>query len=317
MDPNRFFDHIWAGRPLHLRGRPVRFAGLFDRRRFDLALSRAAAASDPRNFQVRTVVEDGHGSYTCTEPIAPEEVEDVLAGGSTICVRDIGVGDDRLAAFGDAVRRAAHFTGSISFNAYLSPDRSGADFHFDRCIATTLQIEGRKRWRYAPHPSVAWPPANARLPRGGDPEWTLPWIGNRGWDELPPVAPRDFIEVILEPGDVLCLPAGTWHAAKAVGGSLALNMSLSAQDGSSFFAILLKQIFEGDPAWRSGPPPTGPAQRPPGDGLPEAVRDYFEARIGDLRDRLDGLNGDDPLVVGLWRGLVANDGFRWSDGRIE
>jgi ribosomal protein L16 Arg81 hydroxylase len=42
-----------------------------------------------------------------------------------------------------------------------------------------------------------------------------------------------FHEVVLHPGDLLCLPAGTLHAAKAIDGSLALNLALGRPGGAA------------------------------------------------------------------------------------
>ena len=111
---------------------------------------------------------------------------------------------------------------------YLSPRGYGFNAHFDAHIVTQLQIEGRKRWRYSVRPGVVDPLDNGFADEGGE----VRVIGRspselRSWERAS-VADATFEEVVLEPGDLLCLPPGTWHEAKAVERSLALNVAFSA-----------------------------------------------------------------------------------------
>lgn len=307
LSPKDFIEREWGRRPLHLRGSPERVASVFDLERFRKAVARGSAAAHRRNFQVSAIVEDFDGANTCTEPIDEGEIGSTLSEGATVCVHDIGVGDDRLDAFGQAIRRAMRFGGGVSFNCYLSPDRSGADTHFDQSITTAIQISGRKRWRYSTAPALAWPPANARLESDGTRQWTLPWLGVNGWDELPPVTLNDFAEVVLEPGDILCLPAGTWHSAKALGQSLALNMTFSPLPTHRLLAAILGDLFEQNEAWRAGPPPAWHEAGDDGQLLAAPLSRYLDARLAEVRGALAQLSADDPRILRLWRDLVASE----------
>lgn len=300
LSPETFFERYWGICPVHIRGTPGKFSRLFSRGRFDRAIRKAAAVQFTRNFRIGAIVEDFDGSFTCTESIEIEDIAERLADGTTVCVHDVALGDGKLAAFGETVRRRSRFAGTVSFNCYLSPPGSGADTHFDRSVTTAIQIEGRKRWLYGKAPVLAWPPANARMRADGSPEWTLPWLGGRGWDDLAAVDDRELAEVILEPGDILCLPAGTWHSAKAVEQSLALNMTFSPTRSTAIIAALLEELFEEHPAWRAGPPPV-PGRDP---SCPREVVNYFSDRLGELRRRLASFDSGDPVVTRLWRDLV-------------
>jgi hypothetical protein len=79
-----------------------------------------------------------------------------------------------------------------------------------------------------------------------------PWCGAEEWEQLTPVRRTDLEHTVLEPGNLLCLPAGTWHAARAVDRSLALNVSISPADPARELARLLDPLLCDDPLWRGG-----------------------------------------------------------------
>lgn len=302
LDVHEFLDQYWGKQSLHIRGTAAKFAQLFDRERFNNAVEAAAMKSHVTTFRLSAVVRDYDGSWSRREPIEPEQIDETLASGTSVCVNDISLGDERLSAICDAVRRRLQFVGTVRFNAYLSPDESGADMHFDSSVSTTLQIEGRKRWRFMMQPTVPWPPCNAQLRTDGSREWSLPWIGGRAWQELREVDERDLAEVVLEPGDVLCLPAGTWHSAKAVGHSLALNMALKPLNAFAVMTRLLEELFENRETWRGGPPPT---RLPPSTAVPEDVRQYLNERIREVCSHLRTFDVGDELAQDVWRSLVG------------
>jgi hypothetical protein len=171
-------------------------------------------------------------------------------------------------------------------------------------MSTTLQIDGRKRWRFAREPTVEWPPSGAQLDADGLPVWLHPWIRNDGWTTLSKPEPSELEEVMLEPGDVLCMPAGCWHEACARDGpSLALNLSFGAIGFADVFRALLEREFEGDLRWRSGPPPGCgglAAGRPP-----EAFQRYLAARLSEVSSFVDGLDPAGPEISALWGRLTG------------
>ena len=300
--PATFLDDHWGTRPLYVPGTAGKFAGLFDRDRFERAIRRGVEAGPP-HFRLNAIVpadDDEPLTLMTTEPIGVADVDAALAAGMTVCVNDISAGDDALGAVAAAVKETLAYIGEVHFNCYLSNDRSGADTHFDAQVTTTLQIEGRKRWRYAERPWVPWPLANGQLNDDG----TVTWMGYWPDDlEEEPVDPATFSEVVLEPGDLLYLPAGTWHEAKAVGGSLALNLSF----GSSRFFPLLTALLQGPflerPGWRAPPPPVLIEGTP--EVVPEPVANYVATRIGELRAFLAELDPRGPEVLDAWRTLTG------------
>src|SRR5207244_9094757 len=134
------------------------------------------------------------------------------------------------------------------------------------------QISGKKRWRYSRAPAVPFPTHNVVGENRifsyvrGDP---MP----RPWEDFAPPDEREFEEVVLEPGDVLCLPAGTWHAAKAIDHSLALNLAFNPVPVWSILHDALEARLAELPGWRQSPPPT--LVQPPASGAPPAAVTRF------------------------------------------
>jgi len=234
------------------------------------------------------------------ERATPEEVDRKLAEGLTVCANDIGVGDQRLTFFGRTIREQMSYVGNVWFNCYLSPDGSGANTHFDCTVTTALQIEGSKRWRYSQLPVIDLPPSNAQAREDGTPLWMLPSLGCAEWDRLEHVDEAAFNEVVLEPGDLLYLPAGTWHNAKAIGVSLALNMVFDPMSFFNFLMHIIEPHFTPHVGWRGNPPPVYYENVHTG-RLPLEVQSYLRDRFQELREFIDSFNLDGVVVNDIWR----------------
>lgn len=109
---------------------------------------------------------------------------------------------------------------------YLGAGRQRTPLHFDPTENLTAMLQGSKRFRLFP------PAASLQLqPRGGALAAFICWL--RGvvpavysdidvWGLSPLELPR-FVDVVLDPGEVLYLPAAWWHAVE---GSPEPNASL-------------------------------------------------------------------------------------------
>ena len=246
-----FRAHYWHRRPIHLSGWSGRFAGLFDRE----ALARVIRRQRELRISVRVSGdhEGDDGGAAAHVLIDGDDVVDRLRSGTSVCVDPVDRADARVAALAQELRAGLGHLGPVSVKAYLSTPGFGFNTHFDAQVVTTVQIEGCKRWRVSPEPGVAFPAANAFLDgtgtvryNGRTPASLAPW-------ERPGVNRDSFVEVLLQPGDVLCLPAGTWHEAKASGGdSLALNFSFAPLDIPELLFELVRPALQEHTAWRSG-----------------------------------------------------------------
>jgi ribosomal protein L16 Arg81 hydroxylase len=308
VEPQRFVREYWGKKPCYVKGWRGKYRGLFDRRRFYAAIRRADRARGPSVIHL--------GAFLRTDPSSPfaltsmsqqqiraGDVRRLLARGTTVCVTHIEAVDERLATFCDAVRREMAYLGDVRFNCYFSPDRSGADVHFDARVSTTLQLEGRKLWRFSTEPAVAWPLSNAQVGRDGEVVWAVPGIGDERWARIQPADETRFREVILEPGDLLSLPAGVWHSARAIGSSLALNLSFGPARFTPYLAALLDPLFSGNPAWRGGPPPALARKLAPGE-TPPHVLGYLEDRLKELRAFVEAFDPTDKVVGDTWGEIV-------------
>src|SRR5208282_3237135 len=96
-----------------------------------------------------------------------EQAVPLFNAGATLCVTQMETRVPRLAPFLAAIKRQLGYPGKVSFNAYLSPPEAGFNWHFDGRIASTLQIEGSKRWRFSNRTAVPWPHSNGALRADG------------------------------------------------------------------------------------------------------------------------------------------------------
>lgn len=107
----------------------------------------------------------------------------------------------------------------VGCNVYMSPAGAGTRMHFDEQDIFLVQIRGRKRWRIAPCTQIREPMqphfAGAKM----HPENALLA------PKLPTRMPRVRETVVLEPGSVLYMPAGYWHASETIEDSIALTLT--------------------------------------------------------------------------------------------
>jgi predicted enzyme related to lactoylglutathione lyase len=301
MDPAVFVSEYWERRPLHLTGRQGRYERLFDMDAFLAAVAR----QDEVGLVIRVSAdhEGDAGGASAHLPIDASQLAEAFDRGASVCVDPIDRAAPTLAAYAAALKRDLGHPGAVSVKCYLSPRGYGFNAHFDAHIVTQLQIEGRKRWRYSVRPGVVDPLDNGFADEGGE----VRVIGRspselRSWERAS-VADATFEEVVLEPGDLLCLPPGTWHEAKAVERSLALNVAFSAFSPWDLIANAIRGGLVDDVAWRRGVPPS-PAGGP---GVPGAVQRVVADRIGDLIRVLRELDPSGEPVARAWQAAVAGD----------
>jgi ribosomal protein L16 Arg81 hydroxylase len=232
LDPELFFTQHWERRSLHLPHRdPQRFAHLISPESlFEIEVNRCG------HLKASTRDRDG---WNVEIPIQPAQAEKMFRSGMTICASML----DESGAIGELV--AAYRHGILTaapphVNCYYSPDQQGYGLHFDTHPVWILQVAGSKVWTVGYEPAVRNPPFNLLFPPNRD-RVRLPWIEMR----RPDVTDRDhFMEVRLEPGDVLYIPAGGWHAARAEGSSLALTLALGRIHSFDLFHSVLIQAVQ-------------------------------------------------------------------------
>jgi hypothetical protein len=318
ITPESFVHDYWAKKPLLIKGFAGKFAGFFDAETFSRAISPGGAF--PENF-LRASFDKKMPDGTSAPPLMPGEFQSsafaatpdqavpLFDAGATLCASQLETRVPALGTFLAAVKRQLGYPGKVAFNAYLSPPRTGYNWHFDSRIATTLQIEGTKRWRYSSRPAIPWPRGNGSLRADGVAQYTDRAVVAQPWEVLTAFDPADTTEVDLEPGDVLILPAGVWHeACGGATGSLALNLTFTPISYTLLVRSLLDSMLTAEPGWRAPAPVLPGATAGEVDPLGIAA---ISAELARAASALQTLSGDSAAVVRLWESFVqsANPGF--------
>ncbi|WP_165842865.1 cupin domain-containing protein [Phenylobacterium deserti] len=148
------------------------------------------------------------------QDLDPAALNEALRDGATLIVdaaNELNAPLQRICA-----DLSAEFACACQANLYACwGTTQGFDIHWDDHDVFVLQVEGRKRWLL--YGSTLEAPTR----RGGQ------------FDQHRPEAPLQ--EIILEPGDVLYLPRGYWHAAVGLGGpTMHLTVGLTRKSGADF-----------------------------------------------------------------------------------
>jgi ribosomal protein L16 Arg81 hydroxylase len=206
-----------------------------------------------------------------------DQIEVLLGKGMTIGLSHVQRVHEWVALLVGKLRAELNYAGHIGSNLFLSPSDSGLATHVDPMGVFTLQLDGRKTWRHGARPAIPHVPAYVEA-------WALDeFRRDNPWAERLPDPDRDAFETtVLEPGDVLYLPGGTWHEALASGHSLALNISLHAAPLHTLLMGGLQGLLAAHERWRWTPPPL-PELPEEGGALPAALRDHFEGCAAQLR----------------------------------
>ena len=306
---SRFVSEHFDRRPLHLRAGAAKrrlVHALFDRDRFKSAIAHGHSlgrGGDEDGFSLRAIFPPAHEGPVDI-PIAPYQVDTLLAAGASVCVHDLHRADRALATLVSTAKHELGFVGRVGMSCYVSPAGHGLTAHFDAQAVLTVQIEGAKVWRYSEAPAVAVPRANAMLEASGKVEWVGAPQGDLPFPEVDP-PPRTMTEVELRPGDLLYLPAGHWHETLAGSPSIGLVLYFVPLSFSAFLERWLWSRFEGHDAWIKGLPASTVAAGEVARGMPDPVVAYLAARLQELQAMLATADPSDIELVRVWRRFIA------------
>jgi hypothetical protein len=281
IEEQTFFEQYWNQKALYIRGTPDKFSGLFDRAAFDRGVHTCA------DLKVGFTDEKGWPGHF---NVKPEQVEQMLAAGKTVCASVINPGNPVLTGFINQVARNFFVAGNFFFNSYLSPDGAGFGLHLDHHPVSILQIEGQKRWWYSPEPGLRHVITNVSFPKDRE-TLKLPWVTVARPRE------EDLCEVVLNPGDVLYMPLGTWHRAQAIGSSLGLTLAMSSITPLELIQGALFPYIRNSPELRSQVP--GYSLRSMQDTIPPELECTFESAVNEIRAALNAITPSD--LYKIWR----------------
>ncbi len=229
FDRQVFFTRHFEQRSLHLRhDDPGRFSHLISHESFFEREIRRCG-----HLKASTRARDGWNQEV---PIEPDQALKLFRAGMTLCATKL----DERGPCGELLQ--AYRSGVVTpapphVNCYYSPDQAGYGLHFDTHPVWILQVAGSKHWTVSFEPAVRNPLFNVVFPPDRA-HVKLPWIEL----ERPDVNDAEkFMHLRLDPGDVLYIPAGGWHAARAEGSSLALTLAVGRVSTLDLFEFLAKQ----------------------------------------------------------------------------
>jgi bifunctional lysine-specific demethylase and histidyl-hydroxylase NO66 len=283
FDRDRFFAEHWEQRSIHFaHHEPSRFARIISHESFfEREVARCA------HLKASTRGADGWNQEI---RIQPDQAEKLFRLGMTICATNLdrtGPCAEVIGAYASEITTAT----PPHINCYYSPDQCGYGLHFDTHPVWILQVAGTKHWTVSFEPGVRNPRFNVLYPPGRD-RIKLPWITI----DRPDVDdPEHFMQVTLEPGDVLYMPAGAWHAARAEGSSLALTLAVGRMTTADLFGYFATQIApqrRPDTATRLSPFPRDAAYDGRG-----ALRDRIAADLAQLKELVTRVDAETLLKI--------------------
>lgn len=292
-------DH-WDQHPLHLRGAPERLRGILDRQSLRTRIRNAPKATIKAYFP-----DSNHGvthrfGVRPTLDIQSDQVDAALAAGAGIIFQDLHVIDEQIGVWVTMLRRELGFVGKVICSAWLAPPGSVVEPHFDATSVFSFQLEGTKVWRVSPKPALLRPTTAALALADGT------FVYREGnsiaprrheWEHA--AEPFDAIsceEMRLEPGDVMFVPAGCWHATSPVDDSRSLSVSVMFEPVSlvEWLAQAFAAELSAHPAWRHIP-----LQPDTHDGaLPASLKVFLSERLEELSHRF---RSDDAIEHTLHR----------------
>ena len=318
FDRELFFSRHWEQRSLHLQhGDPGRFThlispeSLFEREVQRCGhLKASTRGTDGWNVEVRA---------------QPDQVPKMFRAGMTICASMLdekGPCGEVIAAYRSGITTG----GPPHVNCYYSPDQKGYGLHFDTHPVWILQVAGSKSWKVSYEPGVRNPPFNIVFPPGRD-RVKLPWITI----DRPNVEDTEqFMHIRLDPGDVLYMPAGCWHAASAEGSSLALTLAQGRLGTLNLFELLVNQAATrhlGETTTRLAPFPK--PELPGHDPLRAGVLAQLAADLARLQSLVQRLKAEDLMqlyeyysenpetMLASRQFMPAKEQVKWMKGAYE
>lgn len=243
-----FLERYWNKRWLHAPGAPERFDDLPGIERFLASFSDQYTGGGWVSGapEAEACYEDAKGNLQTLVNLPPNMLHQLYNSGMSICFAQIP--GPEVQAYADAVREVTEWPGRNLVNAYLTPEGGRNFCHFDCQHVFFLQVEGRKRWRLSSRPAMHNPTVNISVQHLSNPDLASS-LERFEYDLERPEA-CDFDEVVLQPGDCLYLPPGTWHEPLALETSLHYTLTLAPFNFHHFWRSAYQKLIQQQPQLR-------------------------------------------------------------------
>ena len=178
--------------------------------------------------------------------------------------------------------------GAARASVFSSPQTDGLSVHFDAQDLFSIQLRGTKRFRIAAVRELRYPCGTQFVPDTEPFDLLYPQAA----DGFPDPSSAEFTTVDMQPGSVLYLPRGHWHATESGGDSLSVSIGVYLPSAADCVLEQLQLLLLQDPDWR----------RPLyGGGVSGGVDEPIAERISRLLARLPqacaGLRIDDVVAA--------------------
>jgi hypothetical protein len=263
LTPDAFLDEYWEQQSIHLPRPAGRPPGLgFGVREF----SQTAALLPPGGISARF----RRGEESRHIQVNAEQIEPLRAGGMSIHLHDLQRAHPGMALLLGRLRAELGFTGHLTCDAHLSSACAGHEPRLESHSVLHLQLGGSQTWAYGRGPALSGPPASVSAAGLGGFRLRFPWAA------VPLPHEEKLRSSVLQPGDALYLPSGTWHEALATEHSLGLSICFHGQSLHGIVAAALQDALRPHAVWRRTPRPAR--------SMPPTLREHFAARASELRD---------------------------------
>ena len=249
LSPQEFFDRHWPHTPLFVPAVRGKLKDLLDLPQLQNLEALVAA----RSLKVRACLPDFDDEYSSIS-LEPQDALKAFRNNMTLVFDSMQTQDPVIAAALTKIREDLGLvTGGTENNlcrarsiVYATPAGAGTRMHFDANANFVIQLSGSKRWKLAANNSVKNP--TERFTVGS---FEMPAaLEKQCHAELLHEIPEDASEILMEPGCVLYVPRGYWHATDTEEDSLSLNFTFSQPCWADVFTKSMQEWLLNSPDWR-------------------------------------------------------------------
>ena len=180
-------------------------------------------------------------------PIKRTDASILFGMGLTLHFEDVGPYVPGVSEFLRGLERELGINeNSMLMSAFASPHEEGLGCHFDAQDVISIQLQGTKRFHYAPVREIAMP-YGVQFAAKGHAYDELYAQANNGFPDDKDVK---FETAEMRPGTVLFLPRGTWHYTEAGESSLSVSICIRPPTLVDCALEQLRWLLLQDSAWR-------------------------------------------------------------------